>query len=157
MAEGVFRHKTKYELPGANPQIKRIDSCGTGAYHVGDAPDKRTMSVLSDHGISSDFYMHAARKFQTSDFKDFDYIFAMDEENKDYLDRARRQLIKKGGLSDQQAGKVMLFGVWGGKGDEEVDDPYYGGNEGFSIAYEQMERFSDGFLKTLESNMSDSK
>ena len=159
MAEGVFRHKTKYELPGANPHIKQIDSCGTGAYHVGDSPDPRTMSVLSDHGITSKFYTHAARKFETSDFETFDYIFAMDKDNKDYLDRARKQWIKKGGdLADKDAAKVTLFGEWGGNGKEEVDDPYYGaGDDGFRIAYEQMDRFSDGFLKMLENKSHKSK
>ncbi|KAJ9619844.1 Low molecular weight phosphotyrosine protein phosphatase [Taxawa tesnikishii (nom. ined.)] len=91
-----------------------LDSCGTGAYHVGDAPDPRTLSVLSDHGIRPSFYTHEARKFRQSDFKDFDYIFAMDEENKEYLEHLRKRVVAKGELSEEQAGKVMLFGVWGG-------------------------------------------
>jgi len=149
MAEGVFRHKTKFELPGADPLIRSIDSCGTGAYHEGDPPDPRTMSVLAKHGITSDAYMHAARKFQAEDFSKFDYIFAMDEDNKDYLDKARKRLIKKGDLEEGKAGKVMLFGTYGDRSDEEVIDPYYGARNGFDVAYEQMERFSDGFLRAL--------
>jgi low molecular weight phosphotyrosine protein phosphatase len=50
-----------------------------------------------------------------------------------------------------------LFGVWGGKGKEEVDDPYYGGARGFDIAYEQVERFSKGFVKMLEERGSEKK
>lgn len=150
MAEGVFRNQTKYELPGPHPLIRNVDSCGTGAYHEGDSPDPRTMSVLLKHGITSDEYVHAARKFETSDFSEFDYIFAMDADNKAHLDRARKRLIQKGDLTDKDAGKVMLFGEWGGKGHEEVGDPYYGAKNGFDIAYEQVERFSRGFLKMLE-------
>jgi len=150
MAEGVFRHQTKYGRSGANPMIRNIDSCGTGAYHEGDPPDPRTMSVLSDHGITSDYYMHAARKFQYSDFLDFDYIFAMDEDNLQYLQQARRKMIKRGDLDAGKAGKVMLFGECGGKGKEEVVDPYYGARNGFEVAYEQMVRFSAGFLSSLE-------
>lgn len=42
----------------------------------------------------------------------------------------------------------MLFGEFGGKGKAEiVDDPYYGGRDGFEIAYEQIVRFSNNFLK----------
>lgn len=150
MAEGVFRQMINFGSASANPLIKNVDSCGTGAYHVGEPPDPRTMSVLADHGVSRSAYKHAARKFDSSDFKHFDYIFAMDEDNKDHLDRARSRLIKKGDLEDEQAGKVMLFGTYGGKGDEEVIDPYYGARNGFQVAHEQMVRFSTGFLKELE-------
>lgn len=155
MAEGVFRDLTNHTRDNAHPLVKTIDSCGTGAYHVGDAPDPRTMSVLSDHGISAKYYAHKARKFRTQDFEDFDYIFAMDEDNKDYLDRARKNLIKKGDITDEEAGKVSLFGVYGGKGEEEVGDPYYGARNGFEIAYEQVTRFSKGFIKFLENGRKD--
>ena len=150
MAEGVFRHMTRYELPDANSMIKTVDSCGTGAYHEGEPPDPRTMSVLKDHGITSEYYMHAARKFQYSDFAEFDYIFAMDDDNYTHLEQARKRLVKKGDLKDEDAGKVMLFGTYGKKGKEEVIDPYYGGRNGFEIAYDQMVRFSTGFIKQLE-------
>jgi low molecular weight phosphotyrosine protein phosphatase len=41
----------------------------------------------------------------------------------------------------------MLFGEFSGKKKAEiVDDPYYGGSEGFEIAYEQIVRFSNNFL-----------
>jgi low molecular weight phosphotyrosine protein phosphatase len=58
MGEGVFRSLIvklqHHEL------IDRIDSCGTGAYHVGNDPDSRTMSTLKGHGITD--YVHSARK-----------------------------------------------------------------------------------------------
>lgn len=42
----------------------------------------------------------------------------------------------------------MLFGEFAGKKKvEEVDDPYYGGRDGFEVAYEQCARFSTNFLK----------
>lgn len=150
MAEGVFRHITNHTRPNAHPMVSAIDSCGTGAYHAGEPPDPRTVSVLGDHGITPSFYAHKARKFRLSDFQDFDYIFPMDRDNEEYLVTARKRLIKKGELSEEEAGEVMLFGVWGGRGQEEVDDPYYGGRNGFEIAYEQVERFSNGFVKMLE-------
>jgi low molecular weight phosphotyrosine protein phosphatase len=43
--------------------------------------------------------------------------------------------------------KVMLFGEYSGGKVEVVEDPYYGGNEGFEVAYEQSMRFSNNFLK----------
>ena len=153
MAEGVFRHQTNHTRPTAHPLIRDIDSCGTGAYHVGDNPDPRTLSVLSAHGINKSFYSHRARKFQSKDFEEFDYIFAMDEANLGYLKDARKRAIAKSGMSEQEAGQVMLFGAWGdksGKGNEEVGDPYYGGQKGFEIAYEQVDRFSKNFVDFLE-------
>jgi low molecular weight phosphotyrosine protein phosphatase len=46
--------------------------------------------------------------------------------------------------------KVMLFGVYSGGAEEEVDDPYYGGQEGFQTAYDQAVRFSTNFLDSLK-------
>ncbi|KAF2223971.1 phosphotyrosine protein phosphatase I superfamily [Elsinoe ampelina] len=149
MAEGVFRHLTNFERPNQDPRIKHVDSCGTGAYHTGDSPDPRTVSVLEDHGITEDYYQHAARKFHASDFNKFDYIFAMDKENQSYLDRERGRLIRKGDLDEAKAGKVELWGKYGGRNNEEVIDPYYGARNGFEIAYEQMVRFTNGFMKQL--------
>ncbi|PVH95907.1 low molecular weight phosphotyrosine protein phosphatase [Periconia macrospinosa] len=154
MAEGVFQHLTA----PSHPLIKTIDSCGTGAYHVGDSPDSRTMSTLRANGITS--YKHSARKFApATDFAAFDYIFAMDASNLYDLEALREREVRKRGGDESGVGKVMLFGEFGGEGKkwrrggddvEEVEDPYYGGKEGFAAAYEQCVRFGKGFLGKLE-------
>ncbi|RDL37571.1 Phosphotyrosine protein phosphatases I [Venustampulla echinocandica] len=136
MAEGVFR-STVSKSPHQH-LISEVDSCGTGAYHLGSSPDSRTMSTLEDHGITD--YDHEARKIQTSDFQRFDYIFAMDRDNLRDLQRIQQRAEGKA--------KLMLFGEFGGKKKaEEVIDPYYGARDGFDIAYEQCVRFSKNFLK----------
>jgi low molecular weight phosphotyrosine protein phosphatase len=147
MAEGVFQSLT-HSPP--HPLIKNIDSCGTGAYHIGDSPDSRTMSTLRDNGITT--YSHAARKFSPStDFDAFAYIFAMDEQNLRDLERLREREVKRRGGDEEGVGRVMLFGEFGGKRKgEEVDDPYYGGNKGFTTAFEQCVRFGRAFLERLE-------
>ncbi|KAF2185976.1 LMWPc-domain-containing protein [Zopfia rhizophila CBS 207.26] len=153
MAEGVFQSLTRPANKPAYPLIAKIDSCGTGAYHVGDSPDSRTMSMLADNGIST--YRHRARKFHTKDFADFDYILAMDDDNLEHLQRLRAREAKNRGGEGVKMGKVMLFGDFGGgkrrsgRG-EEVQDPYYGGHDGFEIAYEQSVRFSKAFIEMLE-------
>lgn len=49
--------------------------------------------------------------------------------------------------------KVRLYGEFGGKGkDEEIGDPYYGGRNGFEVAYEQVTRMGKGLLKEIERN-----
>ncbi|MCJ1359208.1 MAG: hypothetical protein MMC33_009208 [Icmadophila ericetorum] len=140
MAEAVFRSMAKKDA-----RIGFVDSAGTGAYHTGDSPDSRTMSILEDNGITD--YEHGARKIQMADFGRFDYILAMDRDNLRDLQRLRVRAAAKGG--EQSTGKVMLFGDFGGKKGEEVGDPYYGARDGFEIAYEQMVRFSKGFLKDV--------
>jgi low molecular weight phosphotyrosine protein phosphatase len=73
----------------------------------------------------------------------------MDRENLADLRALREREVKRKG-GEEGVGKVMLFGDFGGKKGEEVEDPYYGGNEGFEVAYEQAVRFSKGFLGALE-------
>ena len=142
MAEAVFR-----SLTISNPRVGTIDSAGTGAYHEGDPPDPRTMSTLEDNGIID--YNHAARKVQASDFTTFDYILAMDRENLYDLRRLRGRVIGERmtpQLGNAEMGRLVLFGDFGGQRGEVVGDPYYGARNGFEIAYEQMLRFSKGFI-----------
>jgi protein-tyrosine phosphatase len=44
MAEGIMRQKI--EKYGLNAEV---DSCGTGDYHLGDAPDKRGIQTLKKY------------------------------------------------------------------------------------------------------------
>lgn len=141
MAEGVFRSLAKN-----NSRIGEIDSCGTGAYHTLEPPDHRTMATLRRNGINN--YDHGARRVTKEDFDEFDYIFAMDSNNLHDLERMQRRAETKGQKTRAQ---VMLFGEFGGKGRaEEVEDPYYGANNGFNTVYEQVVRFSNNFLKAVE-------
>ena len=111
------------------------------------------MATLKKNGITS--YRHSARKFKpASDFDAFDYILAMDDANLEDLMELRAREVRRRG-TEEGIGKVMLFGEFGGerrrggKG-EEVQDPYYGGSEGFKVAYEQAVRFSGALLERLE-------
>ncbi|KAH6891461.1 phosphotyrosine protein phosphatase I superfamily [Thelonectria olida] len=139
MAEGIFQNMAKQpELKG---KIGSVDSCGTAAYHAGEGPDDRTLATLEANGIND--YDHSARRFQTKDFDRFDYIFAMDRSNLSDLHRLQKN-------NPDSKAKVMLFGEFsGGKRAEVVSDPYYGGDEGFSKAFEQCSRFSKNFVKEV--------
>lgn len=144
MAEGIFRSLTK-----SNPHVGEIDSAGTSSYNIGCSPDQRTLAILEDYGISD--YDHEARKVHTSDFTKFDYILAMDEENLYNLQTVQRRVARKLG-TDAKMAKVVLFGDFGGSMGEEVGDPYYGAIDGFEIAYQQLTRFSEGFLVRVLQN-----
>ena len=163
MAEAVFR-----SLTASDQRLGLIDSCGTGAYRTydhrplefsccsshtdlaiivdeGQPPDPRTMGTLQDNGILN--YEHSARKIHVADFDNFDYILAMDDDNVHDIMRLRTRAVKNKNDKEKLAAKVLLFGDFGGnvKG-EQVVDPYYGAKNGFAVAYEQMVRFSNGFI-----------
>ncbi|KAK0996411.1 Low molecular weight phosphotyrosine protein phosphatase [Friedmanniomyces endolithicus] len=149
MAEGAFRHLTHFGTPQQHPLIAHIDSCGTGAYHAGDLSDTRTMSVLKDNGITD--YRHQARKVTIEDFREYDYVLGMDEDNVEDLRDLVKRAAKKGALSGDEAGRIHMYGEFGGKTKgEEIGDPYYGGRDGFEVAYEQVTRFGKALLRHIE-------
>lgn len=166
MAEAVFQAHLQQHTstsPSAQLLVAHIDSAGTDAYHAGAAPDPRTLATLAENGLTT--YRHQARKVRADDFTRFQYVLAMDEENLEDLVEMRARVEKnsarKGGRSGQREGealaKVMLFGEFGGRGREVVVDPYYdGGADGFRVAFEQMGRFSEGLLRVLETEGSES-
>lgn len=140
MAEGIFR-----SLTISNPRIGKIDSAGTSSYNKGCSPDQRTIATLEENGIVD--YDHVARKVHTSDFTKFDYILAMDGDNLYALEAVQQRVVKAG--TDAKMAKVMLFGDFGGQLGEQVGDPYFGAIDGFEIAYQQLTRFSNGFIEKV--------
>ncbi|PWY90950.1 phosphotyrosine protein phosphatases I [Aspergillus heteromorphus CBS 117.55] len=143
MAEGVFQN-----IAASHPLIAGIDSAGTAAYHAGEGPDSRTMSTLRRHNITN--YEHAARKVTKQDFLDFDYLLAMDKHNlRDLLDVRGSVVAEVRLFGDFGPGGVLTERVGGG---EVVQDPYYGGVNGFEEVYQQVIRFSKSFLDYVEKN-----
>ena len=116
LAHGIMAHLTQ-TLP------VEVDSAGTASYHVGNPPDPRSIAEAAKHGV--DISNQKARQFTPNDFKAFDHIFVMDRQNlKHVLAQA---------CSQQEMDKVQLL-----LGDTEVEDPYYGGEEGFAIVYNKI-------------------
>jgi len=113
LAEGVFRHLVATHPAGG---AFEIDSAGTGAYHVGEAPDRRMRQVARAHGI--DIEGLRARQVQEDDFQRFDWILAMDQANLRNLKR-----LETTGC----AAKVRLFRSFDPEGEGDVPDPYYEG------------------------------
>ena len=59
LAEGILKNK----LPKNN---FRVDSAGTAGYHIGRAPDIRSIEIAAQNGI--DISNQKARKFTPDDF-----------------------------------------------------------------------------------------
>ena len=105
----------------------RVDSAGTGSWHVGEAPDRRARAAGRKRGIEIG---GAARQFQRGDFAKFDYVLAMDGANYDDLaDLAPNAEARK---------KLHLLRSFdpASPKDASVPDPYYGGAEGFDEVIE---------------------
>jgi protein-tyrosine phosphatase len=106
LAEGILRH-----LATQKGLDWEIDSAGTGNWHVGHPPDRRSIKVAQQHGI--DISDLRGRQFQTADFDAFDRIFAMDLEN-------YRAILLKARTDEDKAKLQLLL-----DDQQPVPDPYY--------------------------------
>lgn len=118
-----------------------IDSAGTGNYHLGFPPDKRSIAVAKQYGI--DISNQRCRQFEISDFDNFDLIYVMDESNfsnvvklaRNPLDISKVKLILDSKIQDLK----------------EVPDPYYGDHKDFEQVYTILDTACERIYKELNS------
>ena len=142
-AEGVFR--TLATAAGALQRgwILDIDSAGTGDWHAGEAPDRRSIAAARRRGY--DLSTLRARQVQTRDFHEFDLLLAMDRRNLGDLLALRPEGAKA---------EVRLFLQYAPDcARDEVPDPYYGGPEGFDEVLDLCEVASRGLLTAIASQL----
>lgn len=139
LAEGIFRDLL--EERGLSHRF-RVDSAGTGAYHVGEPPDPRSRRVAQEHGVTLE---GRARQVRPEDFQTFDYVIAMDRENLRNLERL------EGGAGQSAALHLLREFDPEGEGPDggEVPDPYYGGPDGFERVYRMVRRSCRALLDEL--------
>jgi protein-tyrosine phosphatase len=132
-AEGVFR--TLVEREGLADKIT-VDSAGTGNWHVGEAPDRRATAAAQNRGV--DLSGQRARQATVSDFEDFDYVLAMDQDNLGHLS----SICPSG-----EENRLRLFLEFAPDvGRDNVPDPYYGSGGGFELVLDLIEEASRGLL-----------
>lgn len=137
LAEGIFLSQIK-DLGLSSSYTS--DSAGTAGYHIGDGPDERSVKIALEHGIK---LSHQGRKFLKEDFERFDFIIAMDENNKeDILAMATGNELWK-----EKVLKIRDFDPIPEKGN--VPDPYYGGLDGFENVYQILDRSVKLFISFL--------
>ncbi|MCR8914050.1 low molecular weight phosphotyrosine protein phosphatase [Marinobacter panjinensis] len=134
-AEGVFRKVV--QQAGLEDRIT-IDSCGTGGWHVGKAPDSRAIAAARTRGI--DIGHLRARQFCSDDLDQYDYVLVMDRQN---LADVRDVWRQNGGT------EPLLFLQFGGSEHDEVPDPYYGGDQGFEHVLDLINEASEGLLRHI--------
>jgi protein-tyrosine phosphatase len=136
-AEGVLRHLLSEEGDGLHVEV---DSAGTGDYHLGEPPDKRSQSAAKHRGI--DLSALTARQVTGRDFDDFDLILAMDRQNLRDL-----QAMKPPGSRAQ----VRLFLEYAGEpGASEVPDPYTGNARDFERVLDLVTAASRRLIERLQ-------
>lgn len=123
LAEGILKSKV-------DRNSVFVDSAGTGAWHSGELPDKRSIAVAKKYGI--DLTDQRARLFLVEDFDKFDHIYVMDQSNYKNVCRLAP--------NDEAINKVQLI-LNESYPDEnlEVPDPYYGGDQGFENVYKMLD------------------
>ncbi|MFG0306818.1 MAG: low molecular weight protein-tyrosine-phosphatase [Phycisphaerales bacterium JB040] len=134
LAEGMLIHLARER--GAE-RLLRVDSCGTGDWHVGDPPDRRSLEVALKYGVN---LPSRARQFDPkADVDGFDLLVAMDASNRDTL-------IGRGAPSDRV---VMMLDFHPELAGGDVPDPYYGGPDGFEDVYAMVRVACEGLLDRL--------
>jgi protein-tyrosine phosphatase len=138
-ADGVFRHIVAAE--GLMAEME-CDSAGTHGYHIGEAPDPRTVKAAKARGF--DLSTLRARRVRREDFEEFDLILAMDQGHFAHLDAMRPNGARA---------QVKLFLDYHPAGTlKDVPDPYYGGPQGFEDVLDMVEETSRALLARLRAS-----
>ena len=108
-----------------------IDSAGTGDWHAGESPDARAVAAAQQRGLAVG---GIARQITPADFEDVDLVLAVDDEN---LQRLRR-MAPPGATA-----RVRKLAA------DDVPDPYYGGDDGFDLVLDLLEKDCQALLDEL--------
>ena len=132
LAEGIMRSKLSKDYI--------VDSAGTGAWHSGQLPDKRSITTAKNRGL--DITNQRARQFKVSDFDAFDYIYVMDNSNyKDVIALAPTEEAKS-------KVKLILNEIFPNE-NVAVPDPYYGGDDGFENVFDMLNQACEVIARKL--------
>ncbi len=129
LAEGILQHKVN--------DNHLIDSAGTGDWHVGEQPDRRSIAVAKKYGV--DISDQRAMHFNPIFFEEFDLIFAMDKQNLIDLQQLAR--------TEEERNKVKLILKEGLNEAINVPDPYYDNEDAFEHVFQLLDKATDGLIE----------
>lgn len=124
LAEGILQSKISKDTC-------LVDSAGTANYHVGDAPDYRSIAVAKKHGIA--IQNQKCRQLTLTDFETFDFIYVMDKNNYTNVIKLAPNKAAK------EKVKFILNELYPNQ-NLEVPDPYYGGIDGFEEVFQLLDK-----------------
>jgi protein-tyrosine phosphatase len=135
LAEGILRHKAKEAGIAC-----RVDSAGTGSWHIGNPPHPLSQKVAAQHGI--DLSMLRGRQFCPEDLENFDHIYFMDADN---LADARKIA---GSKWDATKTSLLLDHLPNVK-EKNVSDPYFGGFEGYKEVFDLISEACEKIVEKM--------
>lgn len=138
-AEGVFRELVARETLQDHIEV---DSAGTQDWHVGKAPDARSVAAAARRDV--DISGLRARQFSAGDYEKFDYVLAMDTVNVDFMKPLHR--------TEARARLDRFLDFAPQVGLQDVPDPYYGDGDGFESVLDMIETASEGLLADIRSS-----
>jgi protein-tyrosine phosphatase len=133
LAEGILASK----LP-ANQFI--VHSAGTGNWHIGNPPDKRSIDIAKKNGI--DISNQRATHFTSAFFENYDYIFVMDRSNHKNVTLLATQ------SSHHEKVFYMLDSLFPDE-KAEVPDPYFDDIKAFEDVFNLLDKSCNILAKKL--------
>ena len=118
-----------------------VDSAGTGSWHIGKKADSRMRIAAERRDIN---ILSRARQITNKDFEKFNYILAMDDSNFRNI-----QDLKNRTSSNDFASIKKIQDFRSVFNEQEVPDPYFGGDEGFDYVLDILEDSVNGFLESI--------
>jgi protein-tyrosine phosphatase len=117
-----------------------VDSAGTAGWHIGDAPDQRSVATAKARGVS---IVHRGRQFTVADLDAFDMVLVMDDDNRANLLQSSRNA--------EHAPKVQYLRSFDPEahGSTTIDDPFYSSDAEFVRCFNEIEASCRGLLATL--------
>ena len=124
LGEGIMLH---FIAEDNLQNLVQVDSAGTAGYHIGEAPDHRTIANAKKNGV--DISSLRARKFETEDFDAFDKIYVMDASNYENVLAMAKNSAQKNKVD-------YLLNILHPHKNEPVPDPYYGTEKDFEAVFQ---------------------
>ena len=118
-----------------------VESAGTGSWHIGKKADSRMRIAAERRNIN---ILSRARQITGKDFEKFNYILAMDDSNFRNIQDLKNRTASAGFASIK---KIQYFRTV--FNEQEVPDPYFGGDEGFDYVLDILEDSVNGFLESI--------
>jgi len=118
-----------------------VDSAGTGSWHIGKKADSRMRIAAERRDIN---ILSRARQITSKDFDEFNYILAMDDSNFRNIQDLKNRTASSDFASIK---KIQDFRTV--FNEQEVPDPFFGGDEGFDYVLDILEDSVNCFLETI--------
>ena len=118
-----------------------VDSAGTGSWHIGKKADSRMRIAAERRDLN---ILSRARQINKTDFEEFNYIIAMDNSNFRNIQDLKNRTSSNNFASIK---KIQTFrSIFN---EQEVPDPYFGGEDGFDHVLDILEDSVGGFLESI--------